>query len=415
MIRNDLKELLPSNWRSIFSHRTCDPENYEVGVFNINSTEKILVLNPDTLDIMEYFYDDVPNDKWISLKHYFIRDGRFNSLDISKNDYFINKKYELKSSRKIRNILKVKVSHRRSYPELSINKKIVKIHKLLSIIFIPNPKPDKYNIINHIDLNKLNFHLNNLEWCDAKYNNSALNRKSIVGQKFIYYQYDKNGNLLRIFNNTKELKQFYPGYRKCLDNGKTRNGFYFERKSILALDYIKKHPIIENGWYTNNYIKSHKVEANLCGILRVNGKLALGVFDEVALTYRIKINNKNILVHRLVYETISGKLIPQNMVIDHIIPSSFNDVNNEFSNLKLCSQKENINNPFTKRKISIQCSLFDFTGKLIKHYDSLTEAKKDLKISKLNKNYNIIKNTYIFLYDIDLNKLDDIIKNLGRP
>lgn len=103
------------------------------------------------------------------------------------------------------------------------------------------------------------------------------------------------------------------------------------------------------------------------------------------------------------------------MVIDHIIPSSFNDVNNEFSNLKLCSQKENINNPFTKRKISIQCSLFDFTGKLIKHYDSLTEAKKDLKIPKLNKNYNIIKNTYIFLYDIDLNKLDDIIKNLGRP
>ena len=133
------------------------------------------------------------------------------------------------------------------------------------------------------------------------------------------------------------------------------------------------------------------------------------------MTYRIKINNKNILVHRLVYETISGKLIPQNMVIDHIIPSSFNDVNNEFSNLKLCSQKENINNPFTKRKISIQCSLFDFTGKLIKHYNSLTEAKKDLKIPKLNKNYNIIKNTYIFLYDIDLNKLDDIIKNLGRP
>lgn len=415
MIRNDLKELLPSNWRSIFSHRDCDPENYEVGVFNINSIEKILVLNPDSLDIMEYFYDDISDDKWISLKHYFIRDGRFNNLDISKNNYSINKKYELKSPRKIRNIFGIKLSHRRSYPELSINKKIVKIHKLLSIMFIPNPKPDKYNIINHKDLNKLNFHLNNLEWCDAKYNNSASNRKSIVGQKFIYYQYDKNGNLLRIFNNVKEVKQFYPGYRKCLDNGKTRNGFYFERKSVLALNYIKKHPIIENGWYTNKFIKSHKVEANLCGILRINGKLSIGVFDDVALTYRIKINNKSILVHRLIYETISGKLIPQNMVIDHIIPSSSNDVNNEFSNLKLCSQKENINNPLTKNKMSIQCSLFDLTGKLIKHYNSVTEVKKDLKIHNLNKNFNIIENTYIFLYDDDLNKLNDIIKNLGRP
>lgn len=48
MIRNDLKELLPENWRSIFSHRFCDPENYEVGVFTIEEKEKILVLNPDT-------------------------------------------------------------------------------------------------------------------------------------------------------------------------------------------------------------------------------------------------------------------------------------------------------------------------------------------------------------------------------
>ena len=44
----------------------------------------------------------------------------------------------------------------------------VKLHKLLALAFIPNPenKPQ----INHIDGNKANFKLNNLEWCTQSEN-----------------------------------------------------------------------------------------------------------------------------------------------------------------------------------------------------------------------------------------------------
>lgn len=47
-------------------------------------------------------------------------------------------------------------------------KRSMKVHRLVGIAFLPNEgnKP----IINHIDGNPINNNVNNLEWCDQKYN-----------------------------------------------------------------------------------------------------------------------------------------------------------------------------------------------------------------------------------------------------
>lgn len=44
----------------------------------------------------------------------------------------------------------------------------IRVHVLYAHCFIPNPNNYKY--INHIDSNKLNNNLNNLEWCTNSYN-----------------------------------------------------------------------------------------------------------------------------------------------------------------------------------------------------------------------------------------------------
>ncbi len=59
------------------------------------------------------------------------------------------------------------------YKVISLTKygkrKSCKLHRLLAITFIPNPHD--YECINHIDGDKLNNDLTNLEWCTKGYNN----------------------------------------------------------------------------------------------------------------------------------------------------------------------------------------------------------------------------------------------------
>lgn len=50
--------------------------------------------------------------------------------------------------------------------------KLKRIHRLVAEAFLNNPKPDIFNCINHKDENKLNNSVENLEWCDRKYNNN---------------------------------------------------------------------------------------------------------------------------------------------------------------------------------------------------------------------------------------------------
>lgn len=43
------------------------------------------------------------------------------------------------------------------------------VHRLIARFFIPNPY--FYNVVNHIDGNKLNNSIENLEWCTSSHNN----------------------------------------------------------------------------------------------------------------------------------------------------------------------------------------------------------------------------------------------------
>lgn len=77
------------------------------------------------------------------------------------------------------------------------------IHRLVAIAFIPNP--NNYSEVNHKDENKTNNNVENLEWCDRRYNMQYGGIPDATKNRFSkkVAQID-NGNVVKIFNSAAD-------------------------------------------------------------------------------------------------------------------------------------------------------------------------------------------------------------------
>lgn len=84
------------------------------------------------------------------------------------------------------------------------------IHRLVALAFIKNP--NNFNIINHKDENRSNNNIDNLEWCNHKYNANYGNRNKKLSESLInnlsrsipVLQYSLNMELVREFPSIRE-------------------------------------------------------------------------------------------------------------------------------------------------------------------------------------------------------------------
>lgn len=90
------------------------------------------------------------------------------------------------------------------------------VHRIIAETFIPNP--NNKECVNHIDENKSNNNITNLEWCDYTYNNTYKNihlrrKTDNVVRKII--QYDLDMNEIKRWNNITDAANYF--------NAKTSN------------------------------------------------------------------------------------------------------------------------------------------------------------------------------------------------
>lgn len=116
----------------------------------------------------------------------------------------------------------------------SVKKKYY-VHRLVAINFISNPQ--NYKEINHIDENKTNNRVENLEWCSKQYNANFGTRKQRISEhntnKQSVCQYDLQGNLIAIYDTIKQAA-ITTGIRKsgisnCCANRYSNSGGYIWR------------------------------------------------------------------------------------------------------------------------------------------------------------------------------------------
>lgn len=135
--------------------------------------------------------------------------------------------------------------NRCGYYQIYLKSKYHAVHRLVAQAFIPNP--NNLPQVNHIDGNKTNNNVKNLEWCSASYNLKEAYRLGLKkaqkpnlgktgnlnGKSKQVFQYDKLGNFICSYNSTLEANRQTSILSSCINacctgKQKTAGGFIWK-------------------------------------------------------------------------------------------------------------------------------------------------------------------------------------------
>lgn len=118
-------------------------------------------------------------------------------------------------------------------------KKTLHIHRLVSDVFIPNP--NRLSQINHIDGDKNNNSINNLEWCSQSYNMNHAYKNFLNPRQKGVVQKNSNGNVLNVFRSAHEASRVTGINRGnisncCIGNTSHAGGYIWEYATLSELE-----------------------------------------------------------------------------------------------------------------------------------------------------------------------------------
>lgn len=171
-----------------------------------------------------------------------------------------------------------------------------RVHRLVAKHFVPNKKPHKYNVVDHIDNDKFNNHATNLRWTNSQGNRIYAEKHKTYDYKPIL-QYDLQGNLIKEWKSMNEITENTHYVRSpihlCI-HGKRMTAYkhvwrykeYEEKEEII----IQEEEVFKN----IGTIKKGDLKCN-CPLKDKNRKLDLSDYD-VSNFGRIRSKKTNIIL-----------------------------------------------------------------------------------------------------------------------
>lgn len=151
-------------------------------------------------------------------------------------NYYVSNEGEIKNF-KTNHILKLKINNGGYYStNIRVDGKIktIRPHRLVAELFIPNEDNKPY--VNHIDGNKLNNKVTNLEWCTPKENTKHAFKNNLCNQHTTgipCVKMDFYGNILETFPSllsaAKSVNGYYNGiYKTCIGEYSQYKGYIWK-------------------------------------------------------------------------------------------------------------------------------------------------------------------------------------------
>lgn len=189
--------------------------------------------------------------KWAKIEHTDLENEIWKEIIIENEDtsgYYISSLGRFKNKKGV--IMSNYKPHHSGYIYLRVNIKKYALHRLVALMFLPNSENKPF--VNHIDGNKINNKLENLEWVTCSENNFHAHKAGLTKvytRKIV--QYDLEMNKLNEFNSIVEASnQLNIGKTNIngvlYNNRKSAGGFVFKYADDTNIDFSKKITINKN-------------------------------------------------------------------------------------------------------------------------------------------------------------------------
>ena len=129
------------------------------------------------------------------------------------------------------------------YLVVSLQYRMFRVHRLVSEAFLPNP--DNLPQVNHKDEDKSNNRVDNLEWCDSKYNNNYGTARIRAKETAI-----KNGYCTGLSKEEYRKKYYQENNDKIKEYRKEYSQKYYQENKDKIKDNVR------------SYYQNHKKECN---------------------------------------------------------------------------------------------------------------------------------------------------------